>query len=122
MASASSIQSKLNVKIFSKFGSNVSVSTVASSTLNSYGDATPTYATAVTEVAVPYNQVTGRSWESFGDLNVDELDIIFKHTADVNLDDKITFGGIDYKVIRKEQYPYDGDNLAILVRIAKILG
>ncbi len=121
MASASSIQNKLNVKIFNKFGSDITIENVSSSSLNNYGDANITYSAGVTAVGVPYNQIAGRSWESFGDLNEGDIDIIFKYTETINIDDRVTFGGVQYKVVRREDYPYDNSNLAILVRVAKIL-
>ena len=72
-------------------------------------------------INIPYNQISNRAWENFGDLNEGEIDIILKHSENVDIDDKLVVDSTDYKVIRKEKYPYDNDNLAILVRVARIL-
>lgn len=122
MVNAASIKRTLQSSIFNALGSSVQIhKRNDSSTLtNIYGEDEVVYDSPSTVTGVPYSQLSSRSWETQGDSENADLEIVFPHDTDVDFDDKITFDGVDYKIVDIEKYPLQDTNLAILVRVAKI--
>ena len=122
MSLLTSIQNKIQTRVFDRIGSSATLQTVASSTIDKWGDATPTYNTGVSITYVPYNFIAGRENHlQFGDLKENETDAVLPYTVSFNVKDKITFDGVDYQVEEKESFPFADGNLAFAVRLSKIL-
>lgn len=122
MVSISNIRNKLAVKIFTKLGSTFLVSSLVSSSTDSYGDATKTYATAVTVTAVPYNIVGSRSYERFGDLQKNELDCVFDYLASINIDSSVRFNSKNYVITAiDDDFVLLDSTIAKLARLSEII-
>lgn len=122
MVDASSIKNRLQTKIFDGLGSTVfieSLDDTATST-NIYGETIKSYNSAVDVKAVPYNLISSRTLESFGDVKAGDVDVVFPEGTDVDYDYRVTYDGVQYLVTEIEKYPLQDSSLALLVRLAKI--
>jgi len=120
MSTATDIQEDLE-QLYEELGSTVTISPINKIVLDKWGDSTPTYETPVVVTAVPYSQITNRSWESFGDLQDGELDMVIPYDQTIDVKYKITFDSVDYLVLLVEKFPMNDTNLAFAVRLAKVL-
>jgi hypothetical protein len=121
MVSTAAIRSKLDNKIFDKFGVSATHTPYSSQTLDKWGDGTVTYATAATITIVPYGRITARYVpQPFGDLSENEMAIVVKYSTTIGIDDKITYDSTTYRVSEIEKYDYGGV-VAQSIRLDKIL-
>ncbi|WP_298752993.1 hypothetical protein [uncultured Arcobacter sp.] len=122
MSRATSIQNKLAAKVFNGLGSTGVLSTISTSVKDKWGDGTITYSTGTSIKIVPYNMIDERqNFQPFGDLNENEMDAVVPYGTSVNVNDKITLRSVDYKVIEKGAYTLLDEELAWVLRLAKIL-
>lgn len=119
MVDVEQIRSKLATKIFTNLGSTFLVSSVVSSTTNKWGDKSTTYSTQTTCIGVPYNLISPKSYEKFGDMTQGQTDVIFDYLSSINMDSSVIFAGKNYKVIRLEDFDLKDSVLAKLVRLAE---
>lgn len=121
MSKLDKIRTKIANKVFNKIGSTATLYSVQSSTIDKWGDATTTYSSGTSITIVPYNIISSRvSFEKFGDLKDGELDIVYSYDTSISPEDKITFDGVDYRVMQIEKYYYSDGVLAYVARIKKI--
>lgn len=119
--SLSSIRNKLDVKIFSAFGSSATRYALDSETIDKWGDATTTYAAGTSIVAIPYDYIVSRlSYQPFGDLQENEVAIIVDYAQTIAESDKITYKGVDYLVTEIEDFPYSDGNIARAVKLVQM--
>lgn len=106
MSLLTSIQGKIETKIFNRLGSTVVRSPYLSQTNDKWGDNTPTYDTNEDVTAVPYNTFESKElFRPFGDLIDGETIMAFKHGQSLNPKDKITFNSQTLLIKEIEVFP-----------------
>lgn len=121
MSRLTSIQNKIQVKIFNGIGSTGSLETISSKTTDKWGDETIVYNTAINIKIVPYNLIDyNRSYLPFGDLGENETDAVIPHDTVFSENDLLTFDGVAYKIINIEKFPFTDGNLAYAIRLVKV--
>jgi hypothetical protein len=121
MVSATGVRSKLQTKVFGKLGQIILLSNYTSSTIDKWGDALVTYATASSVTAVPYNYVKEQlAWEPFGNLTDGETMFVVPYGTTVGIKDKIVFDTKTWYVKQIEDFPM-GDGTSNLVVAKGIL-
>lgn len=120
MSRLSSIQNKIQVKIFDGIGTSGTLETVNTNSTDKWGDATISYNTATTLSIVPYNLIDyNRAYMPFGDLGEMESDAVIPYDTSFGVNDRITFDGQAYKIINIEKFLFTGGNLAYAIRLVK---
>lgn len=119
MVSLSNVQSRINNKVFTGLGSTALVSSLVSSSSSKWGDNTNTYSTPVSELVVPYNYINPKSYEKFGILQTNEVDIFFNHLSTVNINSSVIYRGKGYIVTKYEDFPLLDGILAKLCRLSE---
>lgn len=120
MSRLSSIQNKIQVKIFDGIGTNGTLETVSGNTTDKWGDASITYNAPTVLKIVPYNLIDfNRSYMPFGDLGEKESDAVIPYDTSFGVNDRITFDGQAYKIINSEKFLFTGGNLAYAIRLVK---
>lgn len=120
MSRLTSIQNKIQVKIFDGIGTSGTLETVNTKSEDKWGDATITYNAAVALQIVPYNLIDyNRSYLPFGDLGEKETDAVVPFDTVFGVNDRITFDGQAYKIINSEKFLFTGGNLAYAIRLVK---
>jgi len=121
MVNLANIQNRINTKVFIGLGSDAVVSSVTTSSSSKWGDNTITYATGVTEKAVPYNLVYPKVYEPFGTMQKGEVDVFFNHLSTVTLSSSIVYANKSYIVTQLEDFPLLNGTLAKLCRLSEVL-
>jgi len=92
MTLLSSIQGKIETKIFNRLGSTVTRTPYVSQTVDKWGDASITTDTNENITAVPYSYLEKREdFQMFGDLQRGEVVMAFKQDQTLSERDTITF-------------------------------
>jgi len=119
MTLLTSIQSKINTKIFDRLGSTVVRYPYNSQSTDKWGDATISYDSTINVTAIPYSYIDKKTdFQPFGDLQDGEVIMAFKYTQSLNEKDKITFDSKTFLVRQVEKFPLaDG----VIVKIAKLV-
>lgn len=121
VVSLASIRSTIQSRIFDDIGSDVTTQTI-SITTDKWGDKTETVTSTSTFKAVPYNTLYSiREYTSFGTLQKGETDIVVPYTATLNTNMKVVYNGTTYLIQQIEKLPYQGGNIAYVVRLQKVL-
>lgn len=81
-----------------------------STTTDKWGDGTESY-TSTTVSGIPYNQGNVKSWEKYGTLQSEVLEMFVRYTVSVSAKDIFLFGGIYYGVGEVNKYPLGDGNL-----------
>lgn len=117
MVNLSSLQNKINTKVFQNLGSSLLVSSVSGST-NDYGDKDFTYTSIGTVLAVPWNHIKNREdTQMFGELQTGEVDMAFKHDQSISVGYRVVLNSENYEIKQIESFPLkDG----ILVKVARL--
>jgi hypothetical protein len=122
MVTLASIRTKLHNKIFLPLGSDTIVTSLVSSTTDSWGYKNVTYASPVTVQAIPYNLMKVYNENNpLGVCNEGEVDIVFEYDVSIGKDDKVTTNSKEYKVKQIYTYPLDNGVAAQLVRLSEII-
>jgi len=121
MATLTSIRNKLATKVFDKLGSDLTVTTLTTST-NKWGDKTTTNSSSVTVTCVPYNNIDqSKTFNPFGVAKEGEVDVIMPYDTTIETGNTVTFNSKTYDVFGVERFPYDDGNIAFLVRLREQL-
>lgn len=116
------VRNKLTNKVFNKLGSSLVWEPHSSSSIDKWGDNTITYGTSTALTAVPYNLVSSReAYNTFGDLQEGDTDMVVPYTSVLGTKDRITFNGVQYYVKQIEQYIISDGVVAYAVRLTKNL-
>ena len=120
VVSLESIRSTIQTRIFDDIGSDLVIKTITTTT-DKWGDATETTTASTTVKAVPYNTMYSmREYQPFGILQAGETDLVVPYNATLNTKDKVTYNSNDYLVQQIEELPYQGGNIAYVVRLQKV--
>jgi len=119
MVDVNVIRNKLAIKIFQNLGSTFLVSSVLSYTTSKWGDKEITYDLPETMIGVPYNLISPKSYEKFGDLTQGQMDVVFDYLSSINMDSSVLFAGKGYLIIRLEDFDIKDSVLAKLARLAE---
>ncbi len=118
MSLLTSVQNKIEAKIFSKLGSTVVRTPYVSATFDKWGDATTTTGATENVVTVPYNYLQDKqSYEIFADLLDGETMMAFKHGQTLNQKDLIAFDGKTFIIKEIEQFPFAE---GVVLRVARL--
>ena len=118
MSLLTSVQSKIENRIFNKLGSTVTRTPFVSSTIDKWGDATVTTGLAESILSVPYNLIDSRNeYNPFGVLKKGEVVMAFKYNQTLNIDDTITFNSKTYLLKEIETFPMAEGNVLQLARL-----
>jgi len=120
MSFVSSIQSRINNKIFIRLGSIVVRTPYNSKVVDEWGDATITTGTSESITAVPYNYLQHIiDFQKYGDLQDGETLMAFKHDQVLLVRDTITFDNKTFIIKHIEKFPLSNDNVLKVVRMAE---
>lgn len=122
MSQLTTFQNKIENRIFSAFGSNITIKTITTST-DKWGDSTTTSTVSTSTTGVPFNYISDTSnYLPFGDLSENNMDMMLRYSEIVTCETSlITYEGADYLVKKVERYPFANGNLALAVRLTKVL-
>ena len=122
MSLVSSIQSRIETKIFSRLGSTITRRPYSSQSIDKWGDATVTYGTNESITGVPYSYFNSRDdFQPFGELADGETMIAVKYDQTVNINDLFVFDSKTFIVKEIEEFPLGDDNLLKVVRLSEQL-
>lgn len=121
MVTASQVRSRLQAKLFGKYGKSVTLRSRGTPTYNERGDETSGDITTSTITIVPYDTTEqGRNYEGFSTHNTGDVSMVVPYTVTVNQGDEIVMESITYEV--KEVVPnYLVDNVVTIIRCAKLI-
>jgi hypothetical protein len=120
MAKQDVIRSKLQKKVFAKYGKQVTLSSRTATTYNSRGEELTVSATTSTITFVPYDVVnTNKTFQAFGPLLEGQIEAAVPYDTVIAIDDTLTMEGVTYQVknISKSYLP---DVVVQIVRLNKI--
>lgn len=115
------IRSKLATKIFSTttgIGKSVTLKRVSSTTYDNRGDIASESTTSSTISIVPYDQITERSHETFGELKAGEVEAAVPYDVTVTIGDTITMEGDDWHINMVSPNWLPG-NVVTIIRMSK---
>jgi hypothetical protein len=122
MSLLSSIQSRIENKIFSRLGSIVVRTPYTSQVVDKWGDATITSGSSENVTAVPYNYLQNNEmFEKFGELVDGETLMAFKHNQGLNINDVITFDGKTFIIKEITKFPLSDGNVLKVARLTERL-
>jgi hypothetical protein len=124
MVNLTSLQNKINTKIFDGLGTTLLVESAVTSTLtpDKWGDTIKTYATVGSIVAVPWSHMQGvESMEPFGELEIGSVDMAFKYNQTLDIGYRITLGSEYYFIKELEEFPLLNGVLVKVARLKKTL-
>jgi hypothetical protein len=115
---------KLDKKLFNLnvLGSNLSVTgiTRSSGDFGGYSGKSETDGTPVALVGVPYNKTRfSLSYESFGNLDNDEMMAVFRYDTVIEKNDKVTYDSSTWRVKEKKDIPLNDGIAAIICKLKK---
>ena len=115
------LRKKLDVKVFNKIGSEAFLMSATSTSTDEYGGVYDLIESSTSITIVPYNLIGGRlNYTAFGDLAEGDTDGVAPYNSPMTLGCKITFNGVDYKVINLEDYLIENEKIGIAFRMTKI--
>ena len=89
---------------------NITQFSYTSTSTDKWGDGTDTYS-STTVSGIPYNQGNVKSWEKYGTLQSEVLEMFVRYTVSVTVNDIFLFNGIYYGVGEVNKYPLGDGNL-----------
>ena len=105
------VRTDLENELFGELESvNITLYTLSSNTTNKWGDESLTFSES-TISAIPYNQGNVKSWEKYGTLQSEVIEMFVRYTVGVNVNDILLFDGIYYGVGTINKYPLGDGNL-----------
>jgi len=120
MSLATTIQNKIETKIFERLGSTVTRKPYDSQSTNKWGDATTSFETEESIIAVPYNYLkVAKSIEPFGDLKEGEVMMAFKYGQELNEKDIITHSSQDFIITQIEELSLSDEIVLKIGRLEK---
>lgn len=122
MVTYTSARSKLESKLFTPYGSSVTLKTKGTPTFNDWGEETDPDFTESTVDMVSFNNVPGQqSYESFGELESGQMDAAFPYTVTVAVGDHVVFQGNEYEIKNIEpSYLGDGTTSYLIATIVRL--
>jgi len=105
--------------LFGELGTDVTLYSLSSRTTDKWGDGSNTYNTGATVTGVPHNQGNVKSWEKYGTLKSEVLEMAVPYTVTVTMDSIFLYDGIYYEVGEINEYPLLGGNLATIAVLYK---
>lgn len=122
MTLLTSIQDKINSKIFTRLGSTVTRTPYTSQSVDKWGDATISYDSTEDISAIPYSMIDKRTeFQPFGDTQEGEIIMAFKYNQTLNVKDKVTFDSKDFLVRQVEKFPLQDGFIVKIVRLVEQL-
>lgn len=122
MVNVSSLQNKINNKIFKALGSDITIKKLVSGSVDKWGDLEESYEADVVVKAVPYLHVANREdYNPFGDLDAGDVDMAFKFDADIGVGDVAVVNNVNFKVKEVEEFPLKDNILVKIARLSKQL-
>lgn len=120
MTLASSIQNRIDSKIFTRLGSTATRSAYLSGSTDEWGDETPTYDTAESITVVPYSYIESRQeYQPFGSLNDGETMIALKYDQSLSINDKFIWDSKTWIVKEIEEFPLANENVLKVALLAE---
>ena len=120
MVNLTSLQNKINTKIFDGLGSSLLVESVVPSTLTTdkWGDASKAYTSIGMVQTVPWLHIKGaEDMQPFGELENGSVDMAFKYNQTLDIGYRVTLRSEYYFITEIEEFPLlDG----ILVKVARL--
>lgn len=115
------IKSEIEIEI-EKYGSDLTIlSRTSADDIDDFGQPIFTEGSSVTISAVPYNNTPYNIlFNNTAALNDGETRVIVNGDADIQMNDKLTFQGNDYKVVDYEIYGAANINVALDLRIGRV--
>lgn len=121
MVNLTSLQNKINTKIFDGLGSHLVVSSVSGST-DKWGDKTFIYTSIGTVSAVPWMHIkNSEDLQPFGELEIGSVDMAFKFNQTLSVGYKATLNSEDYLITEIEEFPLKDGILVKVARLKKVL-
>jgi hypothetical protein len=121
MVNLTSLQNKINSKIFDGLGSSLVVSSVSGST-DKWGDKSYTYTSIGTLQAVPWLHIKGsEDLQPFGELEIGSVDMAFKYNQTLAVGYKVVLNSGDYLIQEIEEFPLKDGILVKVARLKKVL-
>ncbi len=115
------IRAKLAAKIFNTttgIGKSVTLKRVSSTTYDNRGDISSETTSSSTISIVPYDQITERSHEAFGELQAGEVEAAVPYDVTVAIGDTITMEGADWHINMVSPNWLPG-NVVTIIRMSK---
>ena len=121
MALIDSMRNRVAVA-FTKVGSTAELYTQTSVSYDEYGAEYSQVESSASIDIVPYNLFGGRlNYQPFGDLNEGDMDAVVPWDTVIVTKSKITLNSVNYEVKQFENYLVDNENVAIAIRMTKLL-
>lgn len=121
MVNVTQLRNKIETKIFEGLGSDLLVSSVATTT-NTRGDILKEFVSIGSVKGVPYNVIKGRqSREVFGDMQEGDLVCVFKYDQPLDIGYKVELNSVSYLVQEIEDFPLLNEVLLKSVLLRKML-
>lgn len=121
MVDVTGIRTRLQTKVFTSLGSTITVYGVSSSVVNDYGDITITYDAGTSEKGVPYNLLGQKTYEPFGELKSNEIDIVLRYDSVITLNSKVLYNSKNYLVLNVEDFVLKDLSVAKVARLSEII-
>lgn len=122
MGVVENIRNQLQVKVFNRIGSTITLSVKSSPVYNEYGDEEDATYTDSSEISVPYNLIDPMQTNNpFGKLNEGEMDLALPYSAAFSVGDRITLNSKVYEIKQVEDYIMSNISAAYIVRLYKLI-
>ncbi|RLG33403.1 hypothetical protein DRN98_03975 [Methanosarcinales archaeon] len=120
MVNVTALQTKINNKIFTNLGSDLTLTPQAISTIDKWGDATWTTPSGVVVKSVAWLHIKGREDHNpFGDLQSGEVDMAFRHDQTLEIGYMVSLSGDNYLISEIEEFPLANELLVKVARLRK---
>lgn len=122
MTLLTTLQNKINTKIFTRLGSTVVRTPYSSESIDKWGDETVTYGDNENVTAVPYNFISAKDdFMPFGELADGEIVMAFKHSQTLSINDLIVYDSKTFIIKEIEKFPLSDGNVLKVARMAEQL-
>jgi len=89
---------------------NITLYNTNSRSMNKWGDETVSFNSSVIS-GIPYNQGNVKSWEKYGTLQSEVMELFVRYTVSLGVDDIILYDGVYYGIGTINKYPLGDGNL-----------
>jgi len=123
MSKLTTVRNKLDKKLFDTgavLRSSATLYTYSEGTgsFGGYNDSDATYSTGTSIACVPYNNIPNNlNVQSFGDMQEGDMFLVVRYNTTVNVRDKITFNGNNYKVQEIKEIPINDGIAGIILQL-----
>lgn len=115
------IRDKLERKLFSVYGKEVTLKKKGTPILNSRDEVESYTYTESTIKIVPYNLIAdAESFQDFGTVNEGDMDAAVSYDTDIAIQDQIVMEGVTY-TIKAVNENYLPENVVFIIRLTKTL-